>query len=593
MRKNRQNTFEALEPRQHMAIDLVIADFEFDQQTNPMRPRADGHLTGRVIVQNGGTTTSRTSWMSIYLEDNPHSTSESRQQLYTFPVPVLAFGRTSTVNFDIVMPEMPSYDLDDNDLYLAAYADSANQNTESNESNNSYRAEGADYIRFRGEDNLTILPGAGGRNSVAPYLKAQFFPWPGKIGDEIAGGYDIDTFDVDLDRAQQLEIGIDQATFNAAIRVYDPGWNLIASNDQHDGDPNPNDPYVHIVTGGGGRFHVVVSSAQNFNADPFTMNGRVEGETGTYRLYESVWTQPTVTIGPETFGTIYEHSGDALGRGGFWLNRTGPTDRRLVVQCELSGTATPGGDVFVISGGMIPPGQSRGWVPFSVRDDDVIESPEYLSFSIKPNSAEYFIGSPNTYTVVVRENPQIVGPRATNSAFVFDDLSGPRVYVQFDDLIQGYDANDLVIQNLTTGQTITNKRAVASPNGDTAILFFDGGLTDGDYRATFKAGGITNSAGGANNADYNFTFFSLRGDANHDRKVDFGDLVPLSQNYGKLTGMTYHNGDFTYDGKVNFDDLIVLSQQYGKQLPAPIVAPLSIGSDRGEKRMRAVDKVIA
>jgi hypothetical protein len=589
MRKSPSRAVEPLEPRQHMAIDLVIASFEFDQQTNPMRLRSDGHLTGRVVVQNGGTTTSRTSWMSIVLEDNPQSPSGVRQQLYTFPIPALGFARTSTVNFDIVMPKLPSYDLDDNDLYLAAYADSANQNTESNEANNSYRGEGADYIRFRADDNLTVLPGAGGSNNAVPYTKAQFFPWTGKIGDEFAGGYDVDIFNVDLDRAQLLEIGIDQSTFNSAIKVYDPSWNLLATSDDRTGETNPKDPYVHIATGAGGRFHVVVSSTQNANVDPFYMSHRVEGETGSYRLYERVWTPPTITVGPETSGTIYEHSGTAAGQGGLWLNRTGPTDHALIVSLDMAGTATPGGDIFVISGGVFQPGQSRAWVPFSVRDDDIIESPEYLAFTIKSNSAEYYVGSPNTYFVTVRENPLLVGPRATNGAFIFDDQSGPRVFVQFDDLIQGYDANDLIIQNVTTGQTITNKRAVNSPNGDTAIMYFDGGLPDGNYRATFRAGGISNTSGGVNNADFSFTFFSLRGDANHDREVDFADLVALSQNYGKTTGMAYHNGDFDYDGAVDFDDLIVLSQQYGKQLSAPLLVSAVIADSGSEKKRIARD----
>ena len=53
------------------------------------------------------------------------------------------------------------------------------------------------------------------------------------------------------------------------------------------------------------------------------------------------------------------------------------------------------------------------------------------------------------------------------------------------------------------------------------------------------------------------------GDANHDGKVDFNDLVPLAQNYNVTDGArTWEQGDFTGDGKVDFNDLVILAQNY-------------------------------
>src|SRR5207248_1484799 len=67
-------------------------------------------------------------------------------------------------------------------------------------------------------------------------------------------------------------------------------------------------------------------------------------------------------------------------------------------------------------------------------------------------------------------------------------------------------------------------------------------------------------------------FFVLAGDANHDRAVDFNDLVKLAQNYNTTGGKTYADADFTGDGNVDFNDLVILAQRYNTSLPAPAAA---------------------
>ena len=63
---------------------------------------------------------------------------------------------------------------------------------------------------------------------------------------------------------------------------------------------------------------------------------------------------------------------------------------------------------------------------------------------------------------------------------------------------------------------------------------------------------------------------SFGGDANLDAKVDFNDLLTLSQHYGITSNATLADGDFNADGRVNFDDLTILAQNYGRSLaPAP------------------------
>jgi hypothetical protein len=71
---------------------------------------------------------------------------------------------------------------------------------------------------------------------------------------------------------------------------------------------------------------------------------------------------------------------------------------------------------------------------------------------------------------------------------------------------------------------------------------------------------------------------TLKGDANIDRVVDFGDLVPLAQNYNTLTGATWVRGDFDYDGDVDFADLVPLAQNYNGTFSAVDAAGLG-GSD--------------
>jgi hypothetical protein len=55
--------------------------------------------------------------------------------------------------------------------------------------------------------------------------------------------------------------------------------------------------------------------------------------------------------------------------------------------------------------------------------------------------------------------------------------------------------------------------------------------------------------------------YTLIGDANLDRSVDFADLLRLAQSYG-AAGL-WAAGDFDYDQQIGFADLLALAQQYG------------------------------
>ena len=56
---------------------------------------------------------------------------------------------------------------------------------------------------------------------------------------------------------------------------------------------------------------------------------------------------------------------------------------------------------------------------------------------------------------------------------------------------------------------------------------------------------------------------NLNGDANHDGKVEVGDLGILAAHYGMEIGATWEQGDFNHDGKVDVGDLGILAASYG------------------------------
>jgi hypothetical protein len=95
-------------------------------------------------------------------------------------------------------------------------------------------------------------------------------------------------------------------------------------------------------------------------------------------------------------------------------------------------------------------------------------------------------------------------------------------------------------------------------------------LPDGNYRATLLQGlHVTD-------------FFVFAGDANHDRGVNFNDLVPLAQHYNAAG--TFVEGDYNYDGVVDFNDLVIVAQRYNAVLtPPPAPAPVASARVAKEK----------
>lgn len=154
----------------------------------------------------------------------------------------------------------------------------------------------------------------------------------------------------------------------------------------------------------------------------------------------------------------------------------------------------------------------------------------------------------------------------------YRDDFGQSIEFQFDQTVNAsIDPSDLSLLNITSGQTysggvlaLTNTVAgtLARWKPLSAAL-----LPDGNYLATIEANAVENTIGTTLASQIVFNFTVLRGDVNHDKSVNFDDLLTLAQNYGQ-TGRTFSQGnvDYSPDGSVNFDDLLTLAQRYGVSL---------------------------
>jgi hypothetical protein len=114
--------------------------------------------------------------------------------------------------------------------------------------------------------------------------------------------------------------------------------------------------------------------------------------------------------------------------------------------------------------------------------------------------------------------------------------------------------------NGTTG--ITSSSAAAAPQ--TALGY-------GDASTALGLSGTTTANWNGQTVDASSVLigYTLAGDANLDRAVNFTDLVALAQNYNVLDGSrVWSQGDFSYDGNVDFTDLVKLAQNYNQSLPA-------------------------
>ncbi len=171
-------------------------------------------------------------------------------------------------------------------------------------------------------------------------------------------------------------------------------------------------------------------------------------------------------------------------------------------------------------------------------------------------------------------------PTATSTVFRFEWFQ--EVQIDFSEALIGFVNGDAVIRNTLTNAVVPQAQYTFSKSGTSGRWRFLAPLADGNYRITIAAANASDAAGNTFAADVTFDFFSLAGDANRDRHVDFGDLLILAQNYGKI-GRSFSQGNFNYsaDGRVGFDDLLLLAQNYGSSLLGASPTSASAKRSRG------------
>ncbi len=132
------------------------------------------------------------------------------------------------------------------------------------------------------------------------------------------------------------------------------------------------------------------------------------------------------------------------------------------------------------------------------------------------------------------------------------------------DLSASISPADLTIQKVGGGTIVASG---VSFSGNDAVFTLPANLADGDYIATLHHEGVADANGVPLAADQTLNFFSLAGDVNHDRAVNFDDLLVIAQNYGQ-SGLTFSQGNVSYDsgGVIDFDDLLLVAQHYDASL---------------------------
>jgi hypothetical protein len=176
-------------------------------------------------------------------------------------------------------------------------------------------------------------------------------------------------------------------------------------------------------------------------------------------------------------------------------------------------------------------------------------------------------------------------PKVTASTFTFETAPVRLTFTFDQDVSASLAASDFFIRKTDgTGQIIPTLLPYDAAN-NRITLTLPGIPADGRYVVTLASTGIINPTGGqldgdANGTpgpDFDFNFFVLTGDANHDGSVDFLDLAKLAQSYNIADGLrTYSTGDFNYDGNTDFLDLALLAQRYNTALPtAPVGAAIA------------------
>ena len=199
------------------------------------------------------------------------------------------------------------------------------------------------------------------------------------------------------------------------------------------------------------------------------------------------------------------------------------------------------------------------------------------------------------YDLTITAPADNVAPTVASNEFVYDTAPHEVRFTFSENVSASLSAADLVVSDLTHGGTVPAAFIDVDYDfgSNTAVFTFPGYATgvlpDAAYRATIAAGNVTDPSGNPLAADASYDFFFLKGDANHDRRVNLADFNIMAANFGQ-SNRTFSQGDFNYDGTVNLGDFNLLASRFGQTL-GPDGSITSSGS-RGVPR-NLIDDLLA
>ena len=211
-----------------------------------------------------------------------------------------------------------------------------------------------------------------------------------------------------------------------------------------------------------------------------------------------------------------------------------------------------------------------------------------------------------TYSFTNRKQVQYTGvegvftdnvrPSVIAHAFNYNAAVQSITYQFSEDVSGSLDPTYLVIGDLGTGEQIPYENIALAYNHatNTATFTFPGYahgiLPDANYTAQLS-GQVPDLFGNTMGTDFNFDFFFMTGDANHDARVNLVDFNILAANFNH-SPRTFVQGDFNYDQTVNLLDFNLLASRFNTALPAATgFSNMLIPSGSGSGMTRVIDSL--
>jgi hypothetical protein len=168
-------------------------------------------------------------------------------------------------------------------------------------------------------------------------------------------------------------------------------------------------------------------------------------------------------------------------------------------------------------------------------------------------------------------------PEVITATFVWQNAPQRIVYTFTQNVT--VEPGDILLENLTTMQTVPTANIAVTPGPNTATITFlnypFGALPDGQYRATLRAADVVPPLP-SDRVDF---FQFLMADSDQNGVVNLQDFNRLAGNFGQ-SGRDFTQGNFNYDpmGLVNLQDFNLLAGRFGATVAPAVSVRGSIGA---------------